>query len=518
MHLLSRSSVSVSVVIAGMLLPNILGSAEEVVGPLSLGSINIPSSLGHVTGRLEVTNPTTQTKTILIVQDAHVNYEAQKNIAGILEKLVNQQHLKLILVEGDTGDINLDYLRRYGPPQIRAKIADQFMREGVFAGHEYLSVVSHEPLILWGIEDSKLYQNNYQAFLLSQEIEKKVSPQLRQLRQILEQLKAQLLSEPVKELEAHARRFEASEETLSNYILFLVEQAKQSQLSENKWSQLAAFAEATTLEQGVILEKIGSEQNALIQQLRPQLTAEELGQFAENTMQLRTKSIAPLIFYQKLTRLADAYEIPMGEYPHLSAYMRMLQIKSKIQPQELLSEIVLSKRSLLAALAGSVVESRLLEISDDLGLFERLAQLKWNPEDAKTYAAQKGYLNIAALIPFLQEQVQAAGQEFDFSGNWEQLDHQLKEMVDFYSAAMARDDAIVRHSIEKMIRENQSAAAMVLGGFHTEHIGRLFQEQGIQVIVITPKTSASTDETLYHFWLKTKNQQLEVTDSTIVLP
>lgn len=65
----------------------------------SLKDIVIPANLGII--KEFYNTPVTQNAkpTIIHIQDAHCNYEAQKNMAKLLEYFIKEQNVKLIMVE-----------------------------------------------------------------------------------------------------------------------------------------------------------------------------------------------------------------------------------------------------------------------------------------------------------------------------------------------------------------------------------------------------------------------------------
>ncbi len=73
-------------------------------------------------------------KTIILIQEAHVDYNAQKAIAEILKSLIQKENLRLILVEGGWGDVALTYLRNYGTPEGRLQVAERYLKDGKNSG------------------------------------------------------------------------------------------------------------------------------------------------------------------------------------------------------------------------------------------------------------------------------------------------------------------------------------------------------------------------------------------------
>jgi hypothetical protein len=105
--------------------------------PAALNELKIPSQIGNIKEVFEssLSSPSANT-TIIQIQDAHCNYEAQKNLAQILEYLVTERKLKLIMVEGGSGDVSLSFLRSYADKKTREAVADKYLRMGKISGEE----------------------------------------------------------------------------------------------------------------------------------------------------------------------------------------------------------------------------------------------------------------------------------------------------------------------------------------------------------------------------------------------
>lgn len=100
-------------------------------------------------------------KTLILIQDLHCNYEVQKNIQGILQRLTRQDNqLKLVTVEGASGIIpTLDIGLIKDTPAKRA-VADYFVAQGKLTGADYFAVCDDLSIELYGAEEAKLYDDS----------------------------------------------------------------------------------------------------------------------------------------------------------------------------------------------------------------------------------------------------------------------------------------------------------------------------------------------------------------------
>ncbi len=118
----------------------------------SLKTLTIPNEHGSITEVSEGNGPT-----ILLISNILMNYEAQKDVAAILEFLIQKYNLRLVLVEGGSRNNSLAHLRTSATPEKRRQVAEEFLREGKISGENYLDLVSDYNFIVYGVEDPALY-------------------------------------------------------------------------------------------------------------------------------------------------------------------------------------------------------------------------------------------------------------------------------------------------------------------------------------------------------------------------
>ena len=66
--------------------------------PLQVSELFVSPELGQVSQIHEVPASDHSTKQLIVIQDAHVNFSAQKHLAQILDQLVSTYGIRLILV------------------------------------------------------------------------------------------------------------------------------------------------------------------------------------------------------------------------------------------------------------------------------------------------------------------------------------------------------------------------------------------------------------------------------------
>src|SRR3989338_242303 len=72
---------------------------QSILWPANLGNISFPPEIGRISERFDGYAG----KAVVLIQDAHAHYEAQKNIASALKHVSENHRLDLIGVEGFDG-------------------------------------------------------------------------------------------------------------------------------------------------------------------------------------------------------------------------------------------------------------------------------------------------------------------------------------------------------------------------------------------------------------------------------
>jgi hypothetical protein len=121
--------------------------------------IYVPEEYGTIIESYKGTNG----KLIMHIQDPHVNYEGQMNIAKILESLIEDYNLNTVLLEGKVTDRDFSYVRDRAPLEERIKKADKLLKETYINGVDYISIATDLDMKIQGIEDKKLYDINTEA-------------------------------------------------------------------------------------------------------------------------------------------------------------------------------------------------------------------------------------------------------------------------------------------------------------------------------------------------------------------
>lgn len=120
-----------------------------------------PISLGRFIDSYQGPDP----RTVVLLQDLHINYSVQKHIQALLQfydiKRLLPSH---VAVEGAAGPIDASLLADFPDRVVRRNVADYFVRKGELTGAGAYAVESGKSRLLFGIEDQDRYDRHLKQY------------------------------------------------------------------------------------------------------------------------------------------------------------------------------------------------------------------------------------------------------------------------------------------------------------------------------------------------------------------
>lgn len=475
----------------------------------SLEEFKIPAQFGSVK---EVYNVQQQTPasayTIIQIQDAHCNYEAQKNMVKILEYLLKEENLKLIMVEGGSGDVGLSFLRNYADQKIRQEVADEYMRMGKISGEEYLDIVSERKFELFGIEDTELYDSNLDSFLEIDNYRQEGLRNLKDLSDAVQILKSHIYSIEANKYEKQKNDYHKDTVSLAQYCGFLKELAQQKGLALKDYAQVVNFAETARLENEIDFKQAEEQRNAFIRELGNLLDDNTLKELLEKSQDFKAGRVQAKEYYSYLKSLAK-YRVDLKtSYPQLAAYVDYMIISPDINATDLLKVMHALERKIEESLFVKEEAKQLSKISHSLGLLTKFLNLDLTPEDYAEFQADRDNLAFSKWVDFLS----ASSQKYNVSlekFNTSAIKNNFAKFDEFYKLGLEREKSFIKNIENKMNASQNKFAVLITGGFHTPGISRMLKEKGYSYMVVTPVITKQSDPSLYFSVLRGEKSKLE---------
>lgn len=484
-------------------------SAALLFSPRFLSALEVPAESGKVYEQFTGSNG----KTLVLIQEAHVDYGAQKAVAEILRGLIEKESLRLILVEGGWGDVGLASLRSLGSREGRAKVAEQYLREGKISAEEYLDLTSDFSLTLWGIEDPAAYRENMEAFLKLHEVRPKLLEILTQTESLLRKVQEKTFSLPALTLEKKRRAYRDRKINLFEYLQFLSSLKKNEKSSDLDLGRFPHLQKLTALtgigprDGGLDAGKAEWEKQNLIRFLSKKLTKLEFEKL--RLLEERKTPEEELKFLKSLTSL---YEKTSSQgkavpYENLKVYLRVFEEVVASNPKAVFEEVdALEGEMRQALLAGEVMQTT-ARMGDSLEILKQLFELKLSPAEFERLETDSADFDLSHWEDFLKIKLAQLGISSNPLPDFQEIQKWTPEAKKFYGAARKREQALIENAVTKIESEGEKIAALICGGFHAERLAAAFKEKGYSLFVVSPRFTPADpkmQEQLYFNLLKTK--------------
>jgi len=223
--------------------------APEFQPPLkiSVPPIEIPGDLAHVEkmeGRFEETKPS-----LIYIQDAHSNYDAQQSIKSLLKYLHEEEGIDLVLMEGAASELDINGLRFFEKDRLNKDVLDRLAKKGHLTGLELYLLEAGENYKAVGVEDANLYANNLKAFRRVIKARPRSERFLQELRGEVDRLSNRLLNRDLREFVRKYEAYRTSTIDLRHFLAILKEEAQNTlgkdlmdPVTQVKYPQLYRFA------------------------------------------------------------------------------------------------------------------------------------------------------------------------------------------------------------------------------------------------------------------------------------
>jgi hypothetical protein len=474
-----------------------------------IADLNIPSQIGNIKEIFENQSLSPEARKFIIqIQDAHCNYEAQKNLVQILEYLVKEKDLSLVLVEGGSGDVSLSFLRGYSDKKTREEVAEQYLRMGKISGEEYLDIVSDYDLQLYGIEDEELYNKNLESFLDLDALREEGLQDLETLKLTVNELKGYIFGPELQAFQQKQQDYASKTITLAEYCQFLVKEAGSRQVAIEEFGHITAFAETARLEKEIDFKEAETQRNTFIKELAKALPEDALKELIAKSQSFKTGALKAGEYYEYLTRAAQGKIDIAASYPLFSSYTRYIKVSQDIDAVTLLKEVAQIEKMIKERLFVDNNERELDRIATAIEVAEGFLKLDLTPEEYEEFKANREKYITASWVPFLQDNARKYGVRgiAEVSAT---IDENMEQFNDFYQVGIAREQAFIKNLVSKMEKSKQQVAVLITGGFHTPGVSRLLKEKGYSYAVVAPTITKKSDSSLYFSVLKGEGERLE---------
>lgn len=448
-----------------------------VVKELRAETLNLPEYLGQIKDRYHGSE-----KIIIHIQDAHCNYAAQHKINDIIEYLNIHYGIEVINLEGGSKDYDLSMFTRIADANVREKVADTFVKDGLVNGAEYFAINNPEKATLWGVEDVNLYVENLNVYRESLKYKDTVDRYLNSLNHILSNLKPHIYSQELLELDSKYGQYKAGNLEFKEYLNYLLYKAKQKSIDIKTLTNMYLLNQTLDQESKIDFKRAGNERDKLIDLLQKILSKRELEELVLKTLEYKSEKISQADFYAYLTKKAKSVNLQLDLFPELNNYIVYISMYQAIDKHKVMEEMETLEEKLKESMYQNDTQKTLVTLSKNLSLLKNIFSITLTKDDYKYYLDNEESFNVARYVAFINKQAPIYKISAKLDKNISELDTHRNNITKFYEYSLKRDDVFLKNI--KFGQKN--SAVIVTGGFHTENLLKLFKDNNISYISIMP--------------------------------
>ncbi len=163
------------------------------------------------------THPSPKNPVVLHVQDVHMNSEAQRNISGALQQLIDNEKVRLLALEGAFHSIDLTPFRKFPDRTSVFNVADYMLQEGKISGAIHAAVFAEKTVSTIGIDDFGHYNANVEAVQKSFAASKELKPEILRYVNDLEKKKQQTFDSSLLRFDNTVQQYRNQSLSLGDY-------------------------------------------------------------------------------------------------------------------------------------------------------------------------------------------------------------------------------------------------------------------------------------------------------------
>lgn len=416
-----------------------------------------------------------RTSPVVLIQDVHLNTEAQTNIASVLQELIDQKQVGLVGVEGAFGAFDFRPFRKYPNKEISKEVVEDLLNKNLLAAPSFVGITSPtEPPEFLGIDDKQHYDANLEALYSARDQKKEVSQQVNSLKQNLHEAKVKIFSKELATFDGLRTAYHKGDVGFGPYVKKLAAYGTDGDLI------IQQFLEAYGMESSLDFKRVENERRTVIEKLTKSLDEKEISNLVAQSLAYRMGRIGFGSYYQGIRDLCDKKGIRLSQTPNFENYIRYVLLSDGIKADALFAAVDKMEQDVVSSLVRSENESALAQLSDFVSLIDKLLDFSLTPNEWEKYVKNRQTLSDISLA--LSKLLQSPSQRT--------INVSLEPFETFYKEADIRSHKMV----EKLVGHGpKEASAFILGGFHSPQVAQILRKEKISYVIVSPKLTKIDD-------------------------
>lgn len=424
--------------------------------------------------------------TVVLIQDAHSLYEAQKSIEKIISHLSREYGFQRGGTEGGTGPVHPVLLQSYPNRADLEDVLEDYLRGGELSGAVTAAVRLNGRFDLQALEDRPLYEAAIRAYRRAAAVRPQNLSRVSAAFNELDRLLAGVVSSERLEFLRLDREFRSGRSRdLGGYLKALSRFQEPGGRFPLIGSLLRDLEEPDEAEE----RACAAEMERLTARLAAEgLRGEDLRAMNQRIQAYRTSEAGLRQTAGELLALVRSAGLDSGNYPHLqNAAASNDSLRLEMKGPAFFSELEAYGAAIRDSFLTGSEERRLNEFSEKLMLLERLCGLELTLEQWTRYRTMRETGAFAGLMESLFEDGKA-------------LETEGAEI--FYKTAEERDRVFLQRIQQERAARGGGDYVFLAGGFHAGGLTSLLRAEGIPYVLVMPRISEVPQQVPYERMMK----------------
>ncbi|MDR1696424.1 MAG: hypothetical protein LBR69_07365 [Endomicrobium sp.] len=423
---------------------------------------------------------------VFIVQDLHGDKYVQKSINDIIKYLNENNNIGEILLEGASGRENHTWLSGINNKR-KNEVLNDLLDNSLLTGVEYYILSNTEEKKLKGLENEYLHFSNIKRLHDIQNIQPEITQELSLMKTAINERQKNVYSYENKRLLNFEERYLSGKLGTVDFYGRLIESA--AKINDEKMSAnleiLSEAMEAFKIPPKLHIDSVNKELTSLIKRLQSELPYKTYVKMAEKTKKFSDMHIT----YAALNELLK--ENYINEYDNLRQYLSYYTGQRNIDRLDLIKaeEYVVDELYKYNSMTNS--EMSLAAFSRAFRHFERYFKAEATNFDYD-YTAFFGAENFIKLY------------SEKFNTEIESIKSN-KDLYEQYYAANIVRNILFAEKIEESLKKHNGKVIAVMGGFHTDGVGKILKSKNIIHNIVTPSLFQTSQDAKHTYMTHLKS-------------
>ncbi|MBR3654107.1 MAG: hypothetical protein IKN62_01575 [Elusimicrobia bacterium] len=471
-----------------------IGSSMPAIENINFDNPIIPTSLGKITSAKYFDSE----DIIINIQDLHCHAETQRKIASIIGYIDNTYNLKNVYLEGAFKTVDTSWLSAFNNNKNGTKVLEGLIDSGKLSGTEYYSIMNNKKNFVLGIEKEDLYKENIKLLGAILSLQPEIDAVCVQMEKEVNKIKRDYSSRQARKLEKLIRSFKQKEVDAKSFYGELKLLADTSNLSMDKYPNIKIYISLLDKAQDINNKRVITEFTRFISEVKNVLPYQQYSALIKNSNNFTNLEdiSADLIALNKQYSITAKLKLA-----HFENFLSYLEFNQNINPIKLVQEEENFINELYVKLGRTKYEKEVAFLADFIPTIKQYFSADISADEY--YKFEKRYELFKTVWPSY------------FSENIiKNLEPYKKLLTKYHQNNITRDqifadclitqkntnNGVFINDINAAVKQiktnlnNKKLKLVVTGGFHTRGLERIFEQQRISYVIITPKITQPIEQ------------------------